>query len=201
MDIAELRPSASSACQLAEVLLVRDTATKAERVLRRYEGRNQPSGFHLVAADVDLHPSRKVLPTLRPQYAVDDRHDVGKRLSRARSGRQHEALALPGYLDRLALVAMQCQTATAGVSEIPLDSEDPGALLVEYTGRHNILHRPGGFEAGVQRQPRIGPLRPAVQLFLDVGPQPGVADFDIARSERTVVLKQALVDPEKIHRR
>ena len=83
-------------------------------------------GVHWVDDD-RLDPG---LARVLAEYTVNDRNDVSQRLTGSGACGQDVALARPGGLDCLALMAVQGEALCAGVGHVLFGAEDSGALGV-----------------------------------------------------------------------
>ncbi|GHJ43334.1 hypothetical protein Cs7R123_06760 [Catellatospora sp. TT07R-123] len=97
-------------------------------------------------------------------------------------------------------MAVQGDGLFTGIVEIALATEDPLALPLQYTTRHQFVDAPADGEGGVQRQPRSRPLRAPLALALDGIPDLGVMYIDEALRELLIVTDQLPMHRECVHR-
>ena len=107
-----------------------------------------------------------------PQHAVDDRHDVGQRLARAGAGGQHVGLAAVRDLEGVDLMAVEGELPADRVL-LGADPEDLARRRVQHTAVDQLGHGAAGLERRVEREPRLGPQQPVLDLRLDLLRGPG----------------------------
>ena len=131
---------------------------------------------------------------------IDDRHDVGQALARARAAGQDVGLAFLGFEDASRLVGVE-QELLAGVVGIGLvDPEDPGALGVKSAalrpGRRSC-RRAGRSDSAAAAAPARRRPRPARHSTLSN--DPGIRNLDEAACVACVVVDETIPKIEDVH--
>lgn len=136
------------------------------------------------------------------QDAVHDRDDVRQGLTGTGAGGQDVGVVHLCGLDRLPLMEVEGQRTAVRAPRVLLlarleDLRTPGV-------QHAVPHEVGDLatvgEEGIERQPRVGPLRLRRQVVLDEAFDPGVPDHRRTLGEVLVLLDQIGVDAEDVHR-